>query len=215
MMTKLAFGIFLCLVTSRMAAQDFTLGKLTAKNKKERVRSVYNYVSPPHGRGELLLYQNGTFYYRHSVAMQNEDVFSRGTWFKKGDTLVLDNAIKIGQIPIQLSYSMDSSQLLDGFRVGVVKNLKGEEMPDGLVAINRDSNICLPSYGGMCREEYKSIDSIKVVFENGLSSGWLKIADRPFVLVTPIVQTNFLLSNYLVYDQKKFLFDKTSLKRLD
>lgn len=198
-----------------MDAQDFILGKLTAKNKKDRVLSVYEYVSPPHGRGQLLLYQNGTFYYRHSVAMQSEDVFSRGRWFKKGDTLVLDNAIKNGQIPVKLSYSMDSSQLLDGFSVGVVKNVKGEEMPDGLVAINRDSNICLPSYGGMCREKYKSIDSIKVVFENGLTTGWLKIADRPFVLVTPVVQTNFLLSNYMVYDQSKFRIDKSSLKPLD
>jgi hypothetical protein len=66
----------------------------------------------------------------------------------------------------------------------------------------------------MCGEKYKSIDSIKVVFDNGLTSGWLKIADRPFVLVTLIVQFNFLLSNYMVYDQEKFLVDKTSLNLL-
>lgn len=214
MMTKLTFSFFLWFVCIQLEAQDFTLGRLTAKDKKDHVLSAYAYVSPPHGRGQLLLYQNGTFYYSHSVAMQSEDVFSQGTWFKKGDTLVLDNAIKNGHVPIQLSYSMDSSQLLDGFRVGVVKNLKGDEMTDGLIAINREANLCVPTYGGLCAEEYKTIDSIKVVFENGLSSGWLKIENRPFVLVTPIVQTTFPITFYMVFDQRKYLIGKTSLKPL-
>lgn len=215
MMTKFTFSFFLSFVSIQTQAQDLILTKLTAKDRKDGVQSTYTYVSPPHGEGQLLLYKNGTFYYSHSVAMQSEDMFSQGNWFKKGDTLILDNAIKNGHVPIQLSYSMDSTHLLDSFRIGVVKNLKGDEMPDGLVAINRDSNICLPSYGGMCREQYKTIDSIKVVFENGLSSGWLKIEDRPFALVTPVVQTSFPITFYMVFDQQKYLIGKRSLKPLD
>jgi hypothetical protein len=207
--------IFFCyfLLNFQVKAQDLVMRKLTDEDKKNKVHKAYEYNATDHYAViKLCLYQDGTFYY--TLNTFNQAVFSKGKWVQKDDTLILANGIKKGHVPIKLSYSNDSSALINGFKVAIVKNLKGEEMPDGLVAINNDSNICLPSYGGMCRSDYTSIDSIKIVFENGLTSEWLKIDNR-YKQIIPVVQTNFLISSYMVFDNEKYLIQKTVLKPID
>lgn len=201
------------LLTGEAISQDLVLGKLTAKDKANKVKSVYEYHGTDHYSVlRLQLCQNGTF--RHTLSSFNQDIFSEGNWIQKDDTLILINSIRIGEVPIELSYSMDTAALLDGFKVGIVRNLKGDEMPDGLVVINNDSVKCAPSYG-MCTGTYSSIDSIKVVFENGLYSKWLKLVKRDFVRVIPVVQTDFLISAYMPFDDRKYLIRKSTLKPLD
>jgi hypothetical protein len=101
--------------------------------------------------------------------------------------------------------------LLDNFKVGVVRNLKNQEMVDGMVAINNDSIMCAPSLA-VCDYNYSSIDSIKIVFENGMYSKWLKVNVRDYKLIQPVVQTTFQISKYLVFDNVKYLVLKSSIK---
>ena len=207
--------IFSCyfLLGLQVKAQDLVMRKLTAKDKINKVHSAYEYNATDHYTViKLCLYENGTFYY--TLKGFNQDIFSKGKWVQKGNTLVLTNSIRNGDIPIKLSYSKDSSVLINGFKVGIVKNLKGEEMPDGLVAINSDSVKCAPSYG-ICDYGYSSIDSIKVIFENGLSSEWIKVSNKDYVQIIPVVQTNFLISSYMPFDSRKYQIQKTVLKPIN
>lgn len=208
------FFSYYCLLSFGVMGQDLAMRKLTDIDMKNKVYRAYEYNGTDHYAAlKLTLYHDKTFYYTLKTFYQ--DVFSKGNWIQRGDTLILENSIKNGHVPIKLLYSNDSSNLINGFRVAIVRNLKGEEMPDGLVAINNDSNICLPSYGGVCRGEYTSIDSIKIVFENGLSSEWFEVGNCNCKEIIPVVQTHFLISSYMVFDKRKYLIRKSILKPIN
>lgn len=134
-------------------------------------------------------------------------------WRQNGNLLELKSIIPTNNVPVKLSFS-DTTQLLAGFRIGIVKNLKGEEMPDGLVAINHDSLLCAPSHA-LCDQDFKSIDSIKVVFENGFSSQWLHVNRKEIRKVTPVIQTTFLISSYVALDNKSYRVSKSGIVPID
>lgn len=208
---KFLLAILCCFLASiQVKAQNLEMLELTDKDKENNVYRAYEFNAKDHFAViKLWLYQDGNFYYTLNTFYQ--DVFSRGKWVQCGDILILTNSIQNGHLPVELSYSNDSSALINGFEVGIVKNLKGEEMPDGLVAINNDSIWCAPSYG-ICDYNYSSIDSIKIIFENGLKSEWIKVANKDYVQIIPIVQTNFLISSYMVFDTEKYLIQESILK---
>lgn len=216
-MERLKF-ILICIgffwVEAPAIAQNLVACKLTDEDRKNEVHSAYKYDASDHFTIiRLCLYRDGNFHY--SLKTFNQNVFSEGIWTQKDDTLILINKIQKGHLPVKLAYSNDSTELINGFKVAIVENLKGEEMPDGLVAINVDSNICLPSYGGMCRMEYTSIDSIRIFFENGLSSEWLRIDNRSCKRIIPVVQSNFLISSYMVFNSRRYLIQKSVLVPVD
>jgi hypothetical protein len=196
-----------------VTGQDLIRCKLTDREKKNKVAYSYVYNASEHyGVIKLSLYKSGLFYY--TLSSFNRDVFSEGKWIRKKDTIILVSNIRNGHIPIKLNYSNDTSNLINKFRVGIVKNLKGEYLTDGLVNINNDSIKCVPE-GGFCTAVYQSIDSIKVVFENGLSSGWVRVDNKDSWLILPIVQTNFLISAYVSLENRKYRVLKSSLKPID
>jgi hypothetical protein len=100
--------------------------------------------------------------------------------------------------------------VVNGFKIGILKNLKGQKMEDAMVGINNDSLLCMPSEG-ICDSNFKSIDSIKIIFENGFSSKWIKISNYKYKKIIPIVQTNFLLSSYIDLDSKRYRLLESSI----
>ena len=51
----------------------------------------------------------------------------------------------------------------------------------------------------------KKIDSVRVRFESGLVSDWVKVADRPFKALSIIVQTSMNMKNFTPLDRIKFI----------
>jgi hypothetical protein len=143
----------------------------------------------------------------------NKDVFSSGKWSKKNDILIIKSLIQKNSVPLKLVYSNDTSGMINNFKIAVVRNKKGELMTDGLLRINSDSVQCLPM-AGFCVGNYASIDSVKVVFENGMSSQWLKIEDKKSNKIMPIVQTDFLISSYMPLN-RRYKILKSSITVID
>lgn len=205
--------VFTLLASLASNSQNLIKKNLTASDRNAKVTAIYEHNANDHYASiKLFLYKDGT--YKYTLSTFNSDVFSKGKWKKKLDTLVLSNNISKSNLPVKLTYSTDSTNLINGFKIGIVTNLKGDKMPDGLVAINDDSIMCAPSYG-ICDYSYTRIDSIRVIFENGLSSKWLTVADKEYRQITPVVQIDYLVSSLMVFDERKYFIHGGVLKPLE
>lgn len=174
--------------------QELLEGTLTKVDSRNGIIHKYEFDCPDsYCEIRLVLFKDYT--YTYSLKTFNRDVFSNGKWSRKKDTLIIKSFIQKDNVPVKLTYSNDTAGRINSFKVAIVRNKKGQLMTDGLVKINCDSILCLPMMGG-CIGRYESIDSLKIVFENGMSSKWLKIGAKDFNKVTPIVQTDFLISSY-------------------
>ena len=188
-------------------SQEFSLCKVAKNNSVFR---IYEYDAIGHYlKINLTLYKNGHFKYELSAF--NRNLFSEGKWGISKDTLTLNSNLKNGHIPIELKYINDSPKLINGFKIGVVQNKKGVDMEDGLVAVNNDTIKCTPSYG-LCDYEFKSIDSIRVYFENGLTASWIKVNKQPYTQIIPVILVDFKLDSYEVLDNVKYLVKRKSIK---
>jgi hypothetical protein len=196
-----------------VSSQELKKLKLTKADNVKGVFAKYEYISDDGYNGKtLILFKNRNYHYTRGGHDGGGGV-NEGKWNQTGDVLELKSAILTNNVPIKLSFS-DTVQLLPNFRIGVVKNLKGEEMPDGLVALNTDSVLCAPSVA-LCNQNLISIDSIKVVFENGFSSQWIKVDKSEYKKLTPIVQSSVLISSYVDLAHKKYRVSKLGITPID
>jgi len=203
---------FLILTNSLIFAQELMKNKCKEEDTKNNLLSSYEYNAADHYMViKLLLYRDSTFQF--TLSSFNRDLFSEGKWTEKDSSLILRSYLSRENIPVKLLYS-DSLNRINNFKIGVIKNLKGEEMPDALALINNKSIKCIPSYG-ICNNDFKSIDSIKIYFESGPSSKWLQIEKSKYSQIIPIVQVNFLISNYMFFEDRKFRILKSSLKPIE
>ena len=200
--------MFSFFVNSFAFAQELPKAELKEDDQKNNVLSFYEYEASDHYMIiRLWLYKDSNFYF--TLSSFNRDVFSEGKWHQKDDTLTLNSSLEQDNIPVNLSYT-DSTNRKNNFKIGEIRNLKGKEMVDGLVAVNDRSNTCIPSYR-ICNNQLNSIDSIKIVFESGPSSKWLKISRQNYSQIIPVVQVNFMISNYQFFDNRKFRVLKSSV----
>ena len=92
-------------------------------------------------------------------------------------------------------------------------SLKGNIISYAFVYINNDSVSCMDG-DVLCNGSYKSIDSIRVGFENyGISSRWNRVKSFDGVIQI-IIQTNRDLRNYIVFNNVKYQVYKNNLKKL-
>jgi hypothetical protein len=126
------------------------------------------------------------------------------------DQLILNSDIQKNNLPIKVSYhSMDKSDK-DVKKINFIKDLKGNPVDYAFVYINDDSTSCMDG-DLLCTKEFKTIDSIKVRFENyGISSKWITV--EPFDGVIQItIQTYKNLRNYIVLNNRKYKIYKTKI----
>ena len=205
--------VFANLFVKNVEAQDLSICKLSDTDKKNNIIRKYEYTARDHyGIIKLSLFANSTFWYELSTFRR--ELFSEGIWIQKKDSLILNSYITNRHIPIKLIYSNDSSTLIGGFKIGIVRNLTGDYLKDGMININNDSIKCVPE-GGFCTAAYASFDSIKVVFENGLYSDWIKVEEKKYAQIIPVIQTKFPLSSYQALDNQKYLVLKSSLRPIN
>ncbi len=171
--------------------QDLQNVELSDQDRLNGIERRYEYQGKVHFSCVLLLYKNGK--YRYEEEMMGVK-FNIGTWSQeKGEILFKDDLDK-NNLPISLKYleKIDSTQ---NFVIQIVRNLKSDFLTDGMVYINNDSNQCLP-LTGTCLQNFKNIDSLKFVFENGYRSRWIKTTRQDYVQILPILQTDHLMYTY-------------------
>jgi hypothetical protein len=186
---------------------------LSNEEKKEGAVEKYEYSSVgSYGYVGLLLYKNGTYIYKSFSFAQN--LYSDGKWHRVKSVIFLNSKIEKDNIPVKLIYCNSDTLKDKETKIKMVANLRGETFPDAFVNINNDSINCVPSMD-TCFGSFNTIDRIKIVFENGYSSKWIKVVEKEYKRLQPIVQVDFNLSSYVTFKKKKYTFDKTTLKLIE
>ena len=203
---------YLLVSNSLLFAQELMKAKCKNEDKKNNLLSSYEYNATDHYMNiKLLLFKDSTFQF--TLNSFNRDLFSNGKWTERDSTLILKSNLNSENIPIKLIYS-DSVNGISNLKIGVIRNLVGEEMPDALALVNNKSIKCIPSYG-ICNKEFETIDSIKIFFESGPSSKWLQIEKSKYSQIIPIVEVNFLISNYMFFEDRKYRILNSSIKPIN
>lgn len=166
-----------------------------------RPKGSHSYIS-------LRLYKNGNYYYEEG-SLTNV-LFNEGKWRMLNNELILFDKLDKSNLPVNL-ICLDKIDTTYSFIVQVVKNLKGQYLTDGFVYINNDSNQCLP-FTATCLGKYKSIDSLKVVFENGYKSKWIPVPCNEYKQLALTLQSNISMSGYTALRYSRFRVFKSYLK---
>jgi hypothetical protein len=202
---------FLLSFAINVVAQDLTKQTLSQKEIEQKMTAWYAYEGGSHyTRIDLKLFKNGTFKYSLNKVSQ----FSEGTWKKKNGFLILNSSLSDNNVPIKLTYSNDTADMIRNFKVGAVRNLNGQVMKDGLININDDNTKCDPGLG-ICTGEYASIDSIKIYFENGMKSKWIRVEKKEFKKLIPVAEVPYVLSNYVTFTNFRYKILGNKLKQID
>lgn len=209
------FFLIFCLIfiiSNITFSQELKEVKLISHEKKQGIAYKYEFSEhDAYGVVSLLLFDNKT--YQFFVKKFDGDGFNIGKWVMHGDTLSLKSDILPDSIPLKLEYMNDTVGLGHHFRVNIVKNLQDQQMTDAFVFINSDTIRCLP-FAERCLGNYESIDSIKVVLENGLSSRWVRVFNNNSCRIAPIIETNYILSKYIPFGTRQYLISKSILKQV-
>ncbi|WPQ63675.1 hypothetical protein SIO70_02220 [Chitinophaga sancti] len=165
-------------------------------------KDSYSFVS-------LILKKDNTFAYSANTIGTHQ--VSEGTWKLSEGLLILESTFQMNNIPVEIS-NLDNRKFVDSCDIAVVENVKHELLTNVFVVVNNDTIKCLPMIG-MCNSGYDKIDSVKIVFENGMSSGWIPIKfNEKKIAIT--VLTDVPIGNYLVMNERRFKLDGNYLKQL-
>lgn len=195
------FILFFLLLTYAMngVGQDLKKTRLSKTDILNGVKYKYEYnETGAYYHIQLLLFKNGI--YKYVLGSFARTLFSEGKWAIKGGMLLLNSNISKNAVPASISYSSDTGRVVNGFKIAIVANRKGQLMTDAFVNINVDSVKCLP-LAGACVGTYGTIDSLRLLFENGLSSKWMKVKDVPDKNIHITVEVDQLLSQYTAFDE--------------
>lgn len=195
MMTALILNYLL------LSGQSLKRKSLTKSDKENDVRWRYEYRSEEGFWGKsLLLFKNGRYKYASGGCLQS--FFSEGRWAVIDKVMVLNSDVKKNDVPVSVSYTEDTTDIVNAFRFGIVRNRKGDLMTDAFVNINSDSVQCLPMAGG-CGGAYNRIDSVRLLFENGFTSRWTRIANNDkYVLIKAEVDSK--IEGYESFDNFRY-----------
>lgn len=182
---------------------------VTKKDKMNGVFLKFNYsAKDSYGVINLILKKDNT--YSYSVNTFATHKISEGKWKMVKDLLVLESTFQMDNVPAEISYEKNA-KFVDSFDIAVVQNFKGELLMDAFVLINNDTIKCLPMIG-KCNASFERIDSVKVVFENGMSSKWITVkSDERKIGLT--VLTDASIGNYLVMNKRKFKLNGNYLRQ--
>lgn len=203
-------GFSLLIIVAAMG-QELKNVKLSKEDRTKGIVSKYESAGNAYSSSALVLYASGFYEYEVNFCMGSQ--FNQGTWRRSKGQLFLKDTIEKDNLPISLKFTSEKDTI-GTFAISEIKNLKGEELGDGLVYINNDSTQCLPSIGA-CLGTFEKIDSVKIVFGNGYRSKWIKVTHHNYSNILPVLETDFLLGNYIPLVHKKYQIMDTYLKPLE
>jgi len=181
--------------------------------KNDRIKGIshkFNYsAKDSYGLVSLILKKDNTFSYSANTIGSHQ--ISEGSWKISEGLLILNSTFQMDNIPAEISNG-ENRKFVDSSNIAVVENIKHELLTDAFVVVNNDTIKCLPMIG-MCKGGYKKLDSVKIVFENGMSSEWIpiKFNERKIALT---VLTDVPIRNYVVMDKLRFKLDGNYLRPL-
>lgn len=155
------------------AAQDLIHMHITKTEESRSVQAHYQYESKDDHFAFIDLWLLKDNRYEYKITSNVYNAFSEGTWKKSKSILTLTSSIKSDNLPIKVSFRPKDSSDFDVKRIAFVKDLNGKVIANVFVYVNNDSTSCMDG-DLLCREEYDSINRIRVQYENwGLSSPWV------------------------------------------
>lgn len=202
----ITFSIF----AINISAQTLQSVSLKTNDSLKNVQYKYEYSEKDNFyRITIFLLRDGEYwYYENSCVM---DLYSKGTWRLSKDALILNSEIQKNNVPVLLSLTDDTCDVVSNSKFGVVKNLKGDYLTDAFVNVNADNVKCLPM-AGSCVGEYKTVDSVRLIFENGFRSKWVHVKDSNDSHILLKVNTNLKISAFISFENFKYKVTKKYLK---
>lgn len=195
---KVVLTFLFLLLSFAVSGQDLIEVTATKSDVMKGVKLKYEYdAKDRYLHMQLLLFKNGRYQYEFSTF--NRNLFSNGKWIISEKVLMLNSDISKDDVPAYIVYSNDT---VNGFRIDVVRNQKGTLLTDAFVNVNADSIRCLPM-AASCIGSYQSIDSVRLLFENGFKSKWMKVSDNSSRHIIITVKTDFRISSYTAFDNFK------------
>lgn len=138
-------------------------------------------------------------------------VYSEGRYRETDKEIMIKSDLQKDSLPIKLTYREKDSTDKTVTKIAIMRDLKNQPVIGGVVFINDDSTSCI--YGdGICSAGIKTIDRIKVVLENKISSGWVNVPRGEGILQITIMTLVDL--NYRSYNGR-FRKEKTGLKAFE
>ena len=182
----------LVLIKSNAFTQVLSKSKLSKQHDTTGIVEEYLYKpKESHEFISLRLYKNGEYYYEEGTL--SNIFFNVGKWKFLNKELILNDNLDKNNLPVSV-ICFNKSDTINSFIIRIVQNLKGEYLTDGFVYINNDSCQCLP-LTGTCLGKYNSIDSLKIVFENGFKSKWIPVTCQGYKQLGLTLNSNLSMGN--------------------
>ena len=184
--------------------------RITKNNRMKGISLKFNYsAKDSYGFVSLILKKDSTFSYSANTIGTHQ--ISEGTWKLSEGILILASTFQLNNVPAEIGNG-ENRKFVDSCDIAVIENIKHELLTDAFVVVNNDTIKCLPMIG-MCKGGYKKLDSVKIVFENGMSSEWIpiKFKERKIALT---VLTDVPIRNYVVMNKLRFKLDGNYLRQL-
>lgn len=213
-MRKICSFIFLAFSFSAQG-QKLAVQSLTPNEKQEGV--IRKYIDAEQFGGQILLLKgDGTFQFHINNCIQS--FACTGTWKTRNEVIILTSSYQKNTVPIHVICNNDTSDNTDGYRISVVRNMKGVRLGDAAVRVNIDSLECYPDYGKL-NNHFWSLDSVKVervrvTFSNGMGSNWVQVTNGHGCQIHITVQTADSINAYWPMDSVRYEVHKKYLKPL-
>ena len=172
---------------------------------KDSIVGIYNFVNEAQSESILLeLHKNKT--YAFSVHGDHYDYYSKGTWEKKGRTIVVNSNVQKEEIPVTITqgYTKSSSPYI---QIDDIKNSTGFLFKDIEVLINNDtSKSCLANVGSNCKIKKQDLKSIQIRLIGNTTSAWhpIELAENNNT-IKMVVDIDFIPEFYMFFKNKKFI----------
>jgi hypothetical protein len=210
---KYAISALFILLVCLAKGQSLKSQKINDEDAKKGIEKKYTWQEAHADGGvQLILFKNHRFKFIVSNLIGAK--YGEGPWTIDKDVLILNTDIKKNDVPIEVVCNNDTAGNINNFAISIPRDLKGNELVDCMVRVNNDSTTCLPSYG-RCDGSYASIDSIKAVFDNGMTSKWISVPKGNGTQIHITVRIDFSILSYNILDNKKYKIYKDSLVPLD
>src|SRR5215831_10827394 len=139
MQKSIIFSLIFFVFYQPVLSQNFT--KLPLLKEDEQKGVIMKFSAPNPAYSEIiLLFKDSSFSYQFESSTYNG--YSKGTWKRTRDKLILNSYFKANNLPVKLEYGFDTSSV--NRRIEIVKNLNNENLHDALVYVNSDSIYCFP-----------------------------------------------------------------------
>lgn len=182
-----------------------TVSKGGSQEETTSDSTVYSFVNEAESETILLkLYKNHT--YTFAAHGDHYDHSSKGTWAKKGGTIVVNSTVQKKQIPITITqgYTKSSSPYI---QIDDIKNSEGFLFKDIEILTNNDtSKSCYANLGSNCKIKKQDLKSIQIRLIGNTTSAWYPIAlAENNNTLKMVVDIDFIPEFYLFFKNKKFI----------